>query len=62
MHIKLLKNIYIEVKFTYYKINYVIYSTKNELGDLLNKNEISAFAIKDANIAKQVYKLIKEGD
>ena len=49
-------------KLTYYKINYVIYSTKNELGDLLNKNEISAFAIKDANIAKQVYKLIKEGD
>lgn len=47
-------------KLSYYQIPYIEYGTKNELGELLRKNEISIFAIEDSNIAKQVIKLIKE--
>lgn len=49
-------------KMKYYQIPIFEVSTKKELGDLLNKDEISLFAIKDINMAKQVIKLLKEGD
>lgn len=47
-------------KLSYNQIPYVEYGTKNELGEILRKNEISLFAIEDINIAKQVIKLVKE--
>lgn len=49
-------------KMSYYQIPIFTYLTKKELGNLLNKDEISLIAIKDINMAKQVIKLIKEGD
>lgn len=49
-------------KMSYYNIPIFEYLTKKELGNLLNKDEISLIAIKDINMAKQVIKLIKEGD
>ena len=47
-------------KLSYNQIPYIEYGTKEELGALLRKNEISLFAIEEVNIAKQVIKLIKE--
>ena len=47
-------------KLSYNQIPYIEYGTKEELGSLLNKNEISLFAITDVNIAKQIKKLVKE--
>lgn len=49
-------------KMKFYGIPIFEYSTKKELGVLLNKEEISLIAIKDINMAKQVIKCIKEGD
>ena len=49
-------------KMSFYKVPIFEYSTKCELGKLLNKEEISLLAIKDINMARQVIKLIKEGD
>lgn len=49
-------------KLNYYQVSYVEYGTKEELGSLLNKNEISILAITDINIAKQIRKLIKEDE
>ena len=47
-------------KLSYNQIPYIENGTKEELGALLRKNEISLFAIEEVNIAKQVIKLIKE--
>lgn len=49
-------------KLNYYQIPYLMYGTKEELGNLLNKREISLLAVTDVNIAKQIKKLIKEDE
>ena len=49
-------------KLNYYRVRFIEYGTKSELGNLLNKNEISIIAILDINIAKQIIKLIKEDE
>lgn len=49
-------------KMRFYKVPVFEYSTKQELGSFLKKDEISLIAIKDINMAKQVIKTIKEGD
>lgn len=49
-------------KLNYYHIPYLEYGTKEDLADLLHKNEISIIAIFDINIAKQIKKLIKEDE
>lgn len=49
-------------KLSYYQIPYVIYGSKEELGNLLHKDEISLIGILDINIAKQIKKLIKEDE
>jgi ribosomal protein L7Ae-like RNA K-turn-binding protein len=47
-------------KLSYNSIPYVEYGTKNQLGELLHKDEISLLAIEDINLAKEIIKLIKE--
>ncbi|MDD6301939.1 MAG: hypothetical protein PUA56_01310 [Bacillales bacterium] len=43
-------------------IPYIIYGTKSELGLLLHKQEIALIGIEDINLAKQVIKIVKEGN
>lgn len=43
-------------------VTHLNYLTKNELGDLLNKSEISIIGILDKNIAKEIKRLILEED
>lgn len=49
-------------KLNYYQVPYIEYGTKEELGNLVHKNEVSIIAINDINIAKQIKKLIKEDE
>ena len=49
-------------KINYYHIPYVEYGTKEELASLLNKQEISLIGILDANLAREIKKLIKEDE
>lgn len=49
-------------KLDYYRLPFVLYGSKEKLGSLLAKEAVSAIAILDLNIAKQIQKLIKEGD
>lgn len=42
------------------KVKYYSYLTKIELGNLLNKEEVSIIGILDINIAKEIIKLLKE--
>ncbi len=49
-------------KFTYCKVPYVIYGTKEELGLLFHKKAVAVISINEVNIAKEIRKLIKEDE
>ncbi len=49
-------------KLEYYHCSALTYGTKESLGNLLNKEAVSAIAILDNNIAKQIEKIAKVGD
>lgn len=49
--------------FSKYKLNnikYIFYLNKGDLGQLLNKEEVSIIGISNVNIAKQIYNFYKK--
>ncbi len=47
-------------KLSYNQIRYIVYGTKGELGEVVNKNNVCLLGIEDPNIAKEIIKLMKE--
>lgn len=43
-------------------IPYSVYLTKTALGAILGKNEVGAFALTDAHLAKEIKKIMKAGE
>ena len=49
-------------KLIFNQIPFVEYSTKEEIGNLLNKKEVAILGITEVNISKEIKKLIKEDE
>lgn len=47
-------------KLSYNQIRYIVYGTKGELGEVVNKNDVCLLGIEDPNIAKEIIKIMKE--